>query len=110
MAETTAKLKGARMSAQKCRPVADIVRGLSVTKAVQLLSLSKNKAAFLIKGVIESAQANAENNFAMETETLKISSIYVDEGSVMKRFRARAKGRGNRILKKTCHITVNVSD
>lgn len=110
MAETAAKLRYARLSAQKARLVADQVRGLSVEKALQTLSFSPKKAAGLVKKVLESAIANAENNEGADIDELKVSAIYVDEGPTLKRIRPRAKGRADRILKRSCHITVKVSD
>jgi len=107
--EVASSLKHARMSAQKCRLVADQVRGLGVNQASNVLTFSTKKAARLIQQVLNSAIANAEHNEGLEIDDLKVSTIYVDEGATMKRFRARAKGRGNRILKRTCHITVKVS-
>lgn len=108
--EVAAKLKGARISAQKARLVADQVRGKGVEDALGLLSYSNKKAAHIIKKILDSAIANAENNEGADVDELKISSIYVDEGMTMKRLRPRAKGRADRILKRTCHITVKVTD
>lgn len=108
--ETVAKLKYSRISAQKCRLVADQVRGLPVERALNLLAFSSKKAAAIIKKVLESAIANAEHNDGADIDELRVSTIYIDEGPTMKRFRARAKGRGNQILKRTCHITVKVAD
>ncbi len=108
--EVTAKLNGARISAQKVRLVADQVRGMPVEKAEQLLAFSPKKAAHLVKKVLLSAIANAEHNEGADIDELKISRITVDEGPTMKRGRARAKGRGTRILKRTSHITVTVAD
>ena len=108
--EVAAKLKGARISAQKARLVADQVRGKGVEDALDLLTYSNKKAAHIIKKVLDSAIANAENNEGADVDELKISSIYVDEGMTMKRLRARAKGRADRILKRSCHITVKVAD
>jgi large subunit ribosomal protein L22 len=104
-----AKLKYAKISAQKARLVADQVRGMPVDKALELLTFSTKKAAVLIQKVLKSAIANAEHNEGADIDELKISTIYVDEGAVHKRIRARAKGRAARILKRTCHITVMVS-
>ena len=106
--EVQAKLKFARISAQKCRLVADQIRGLPVEKAINLLTFSNKKAAVLIKDVLNSAVANAEHNDGMDVDSLFVSTVFVDEGPTMKRFEARAKGRGNRILKRTSHITVKV--
>jgi large subunit ribosomal protein L22 len=108
--ETTAKLRGVRLSAQKGRLIADQVRGLPVDKALNVLSFSPQKAASIIRKVLESAIANAENNNGADVDELKVSAIYVDEGPTMKRIRPRAKGRADRILKRTSHITVKVSD
>lgn len=108
--EVAAKLSHARISAQKARLVADQVRGLSAERASELLRFSTKKAATLIKKVLDSAIANAEHNEGADIDELKISRIFVDEGPTMKRYRARARGRGNQILKRTCHITVMVSD
>lgn len=108
--ETSAKLSNARISAQKCRLVADQIRGLNVAKAIDLLSFSTKKSARLVKKVLESAIANAEHNDGADVDELRVSSVYVNEGPAMKRMKARAKGRGNRILKRTCHITVKVSE
>jgi large subunit ribosomal protein L22 len=108
--EVQAKLKHARISAQKARLVADQIRGLPVERALNLLSFSNKKAAELIKGVLTSAIANAEHNDSMDIDELYVSTVHVDEGSAMKRFEARAKGRGNRILKRTSHVTVKVAE
>jgi len=106
----TAKLRGARISAQKVRLIADQVRGMPVEKAEQLLAFSTKKAARIMKKVLLSAIANAEHNDGADIDELSISSIMVDEGPTMKRGRARAKGRGTRILKRTSHITLTVAD
>lgn len=108
--QATAVLKGTRISAQKARLVADIVRGKAVDKALTLLAFTPRKAAVVIKKVLESAIANAEHNEGADIDLLKVQTIYVDEGPVLKRFTARAKGRGNRIMKPTCHITVTVGE
>jgi len=108
--QTNAKLKYARISPQKARLVADQVRGAEVEKALQLLAFSNKKAAGIVKKVLESAIANAEHNEGADIDELKVSAITVDEGPVYKRIQARAKGRANRILKRTSHITVTVSD
>ena len=108
--EVSAKLRGARISAQKARLVADEVRGKPVGEALNLLEFSKKKAAHLVRKLLNSAIANAENNEGADVDELRVSTIYVDEGLTMKRMRARAKGRGDRILKRTCHITVKVAD
>ncbi|MEW5891928.1 MAG: 50S ribosomal protein L22 [Pseudomonadota bacterium] len=106
----SAVLRGTRLSAQKARLVADLVRGKPVDKALNILTFTPNKGAGVIKKVLESAIANAEHNEGADIDTLKVATIYVDEGPVLKRFTARAKGRGNRITKPTCHITVTVGD
>lgn len=108
--ETVAKHRQANISAQKTRLVADQVRGMQVEKALNLLTFSKKKAAVLVKKVLESAIANAEHNDGADIDELKVSSIFVDEGPTLKRIRPRAKGRADRILKRTCNITVKVSD
>ncbi len=110
MMEAIAKHRFARTSAQKARLVADQVRGLPVDRALNLLAFSPKKAAELIKKVLESAVANAEHNEGADIDTLKVKTIMVDEGPSLKRIRARAKGRADRIVKRTAHITVVVSD
>ena len=106
--EAKALLRGARISPQKARLVADQVRGLPVGRALNLLKFSDKKAAQVIYKVLWSATANAENNDGADVDELTVSRIFVDEGTTMKRFHARAKGRGARILKRTSHITVVV--
>lgn len=108
--EVAAKLRGARLSAQKARLVADQVRGKAVAEALDILAFSPKKAAALIKKVLESAIANAEHNDGADVDELKVSTIFVDEGLTMKRIQPRAKGRADRICKRTCHITVKVAD
>lgn len=108
--EVAAKMRGARISAQKARLVADVIRGLPVEKALNELEFSDKKAAALVKKVLDSAIANAEHNEGADIDELRVSSVYVDEGMTMKRIRPRAKGRADRILKRSCHITVKVSD
>lgn len=108
--ETTAILRGVRLSAQKGRLVADQIRGLPIEKALNILAFSSKKGAAIIKKLLESAIANAEHNDGADIDELKISQILVDQGAVMKRTSARAKGRGNRISKPTCHIVLKVSD
>jgi large subunit ribosomal protein L22 len=108
--EVAAKLSGARLSAQKARLVADQIRGKHVEEALDLLTFSQKKGASLIKKVLESAIANAEQNEGADVDELKVSTVFVDEGVTMKRIRARAKGRADRIFKRTCHITVKVAD
>ena len=108
--EAKAILRTARISPQKARLVADQVRGLPAERAVNLLKFSDKKAAALIKKVVESAIANAENNQGADVDELKVKTIMVDEGPTLKRFMARAKGRGTRILKRTSHITEVVGE
>ena len=108
--EVSAKLKGAPISAQKARLVADQVRGRQIDEALDLLDFSPKKAARLIKKLLDSAIANAENNEGADVDELVISSVFVDEGRTMKRLRPRAKGRADRIFKRSCHITLQVSD
>ena len=105
-----ARLKGAKISAQKVRLVADQIRGKKVGEAVDILSFSTKKGAHLVKKLLESAIANAEHNEGADVDDLKVSKIHVDEGLTMKRIRPRAKGRADRILKRTCHITLAVAD
>ena len=108
--EVAAKLKHARISPQKCRLVADQVRGLPVERALEVLSFSSKKAAGMIKKVLESAIANAEHNEGADIDELKVNRVFVDEGPTYKRWQARAKGSVNHIFKRTSHITVTVAD
>jgi len=108
--ETRASLRGVRLSDQKGRLVADQIRGLPVDKALNVLSFSPKKGAGIIKKVLESAIANAEHNDGADIDELKVKTIYVEKGMVLKRFTARAKGRGNRIVKPTCHIFLTVGN
>ena len=108
--EVVARLKGARLSAQKARLVADQVRGRAVEEALELLTYSPKKGAVIIKKLLNSAIANAEHNEGADVDELKISTICVDEGITMKRIKPRAKGRADRILKRSCHITIMVAD
>lgn len=103
-------LKYAPISPQKCRLVANQIRGLRVEQALNILRFSRQRAANFIKKSLDSAIANAENNEGADVDELRISVIYVNEGPTLKRMHARAKGRGNRILKRTCHIAITVSD
>ena len=105
-----ARLKGAKISAQKARLVADQIRGKDVGEALNILSFSAKKGAHLVKELLESAIANAEHNEGADVDELKVAKIHVDEGLTMKRIRPRAKGRADRILKRTCHITLAVAD
>jgi large subunit ribosomal protein L22 len=106
--EAKAILRTSRISPQKARLVADQVRGMPVGRALEVLKFSTKKAAHIIYKVVFSATSNAENNVGADVDELKVSSIYVDEGPTYKRFHARAKGRGTRIIKRTSHITVVV--
>ncbi|GAB3545720.1 50S ribosomal protein L22 [Noviherbaspirillum agri] len=108
--ETKATLRGARLSAQKGRLVADLIRGKKVDQALNILAFSPKKGAVIIKQVLESAIANAEHNDGADIDELKVKTIYVEKGTVMKRFIARAKGRGDRFTKQTCHIYVTVGN
>ena len=108
--EVAAKLSRAQLSAQKARLVADQIRGRHVEDALEILTFSKKKGAKIIKKLLESAVANAEHNEGADVDELKVSTIYVDEGVTLKRLMPRAKGRADRILKRSCHITVQVSD
>lgn len=108
--EVSAKLNNAPLSAQKARLVGDQIRGLPVEKALDILAFSPKKAATIVKKILESAIANAEHNENADIDELKVSTVFIDEGMSLKRFRARAKGRANRILKRTCHITIKVAE
>ncbi len=108
--EVSAKLRGVRISPQKARLVCDQIRGLPVERALEVLMFSPKKGARIVKKVLESAIANAEHNEGADIDELRVSTIYVDQGPVYKRIQPRAKGRANRILKRTSHITVGVSD
>lgn len=108
--ETKAVLRGVRLSAQKGRLVADQIRGKAVDQALNILAFSPKKGAQIIRKVVESAIANAEHNDGADIDTLKVKNIHVEEGMTLKRFTARAKWRGNRIIKPTCHIYVSVGE
>ena len=108
--QTQAKLYGVRLSVQKGRLVADMIRGQSVEKALNILSFAPQKGARIIKKVLESAIANAEHNDGADVDELKVKTIYIDKADVLKRTSARAKGRGNVISKQSCHIHVVVGD
>lgn len=108
--EVAARLRNSRISPQKARLVADLVRGMPVGRALQVLEFSPKKAARIVKKVLDSAIANAEHNEGADIDELKVSRIFVDEGPTYKRIMPRAKGRANRIMKRTSHITVMVGD
>ncbi len=108
--EVKARLKGAKLSAQKARLVADQIRGKQVGDALNILNFSTKKGAHLVRKLLESAIANAEHNEGADVDELSVSRVFVDEGLTMKRIRPRAKGRADRILKRTCHITLAVAD
>lgn len=108
--EVTAKLKGAPLSAQKGRLVANMIRKMTVSNALNVLKFTPKKGADLMHKLLQSALANAENNNGADIDELIVSVIYVDEGTSLKRISPRAKGRANRITKRTCHITITVSD
>jgi large subunit ribosomal protein L22 len=110
MMDVTAQHKGARISAQKARLVADQIRGKRVDEAMNILAYSPKKGADLVKKVLDSAIANAEHNNGLDVDELIVSTIFVDEGMTMKRIKPRAKGRADRILKRSCHITVKVAE
>lgn len=108
--ETTAIIRGVHISAQKTRLVADLIRGQKVGRALEILTFSPKKAAAILKKAVESAIANAEHNDGADIDELKVKTIYVEQGTTLKRFTARAKGRGNRISKPTCHVYVTVGE
>ena len=108
--ETMAKLRGVHLSAQKGRLVADMIRGQPVDRALNILAFTPKKGAAIIKKLLESAVANAEHNDGADIDALKVKSVLVERGAFLRRFAARAKGRGNRVLKHTCNIYVTVGD
>ena len=108
--ETKAILRGVRLSAQKGRLVADLIRGKPVDQAINILTFNPKRGATIIRKVLESAIANAEHNDGADIDALKVKLIHVERGMFLKRFQARAKGRGNRVLKHTCHIYITVGD
>lgn len=108
--ETSAILRNAPLSAQKGRLIANLIRSMAVEEALSVLNYTSKKGAKLFKKLLESAIANAENNDGADIDELSVSTVYVNEAATLKRMRPRAKGRGNRILKRTCHITIKVSD
>jgi large subunit ribosomal protein L22 len=108
--QVTSSLKNAPISAQKSRLVADMIRNRDLNSALNILRFTSKKAAQLILKILHSAAANAENNEGADVDALRVSAIYVDEATTLKRTSARAKGRANRISKRRCHITIKVSD
>jgi large subunit ribosomal protein L22 len=108
--ETKAILRGAHLSAQKGRLVADLVRGKKVDQAINILAFSPKAGAAMIKKLLESAIANAEHNDGADIDTLKVKTIHVERGAFARRFHARAKGRGTRVLRHSCHIYLTVGD
>jgi len=108
--DTTAKLRGVRLSVQKGRLVADLIRGKTVENALNILQFSPKRGAVIIRKVLESAIANAEHNAGADIDELRVTGIMVEKGTVLKRFMPRAKGRGVKILKPTCHIFLTVGD
>jgi large subunit ribosomal protein L22 len=108
--DTKAILRGARLSAQKGRLVADMIRGKPVDQAINILAYTPKKGAGIVRKVLESAIANAEHNDGADIDALKVKTIHVERGMFLKRFQARAKGRGNRVTKQTCHIFITVGD
>ena len=110
MMETKASLRGARLSAQKGRLVADLIRGKPVDQAMNILAYTPKKGAAIVRKLLESAIANAEHNDGADIDSLKVKIIHVERGTFLKRFQARAKGRGNRVIKHSCHIFITVGD
>lgn len=110
MTEVAARLRHQRISAQKVRLVADLIRGLEVEKAINILTYTPKKAARLMLKVLNSAIANAEHNNGVDIDELRVSTIFIDEGVTLKRTKTRAKGRADRMLKRSCHITLKVSE
>jgi large subunit ribosomal protein L22 len=108
--QTRAILRGARLSAQKGRLVADLIRGKPVDQAINLLAFSPKKGASLVRKLLESAIANAEHNDGADIDALKVKNVSVERGTILKRFHARAKGRGTRVQKHSCHIYLTVGD
>ena len=108
--ETRAILRGARISAQKGRLVADLIRGKPVDQAMSILGFTPKKGAGILRKLLESAIANAEHNDGADIDALKVKTIHVERGSFQRRFHARAKGRGTRVLRHSCHIYLTVGD
>lgn len=107
---TQATLRGTHISPQKMRLMADLIRGLPVDRALNILSFSDKKAAPIMKKVLESAMANAEHNDGADIDALKVTAVWVNQGQVMKRLKPRARGRADRILKRTSHVTISVAE
>jgi len=110
MSETRAILRGVRLSVDKGRLVADLIRGKKVDQALDILNFTQKRGALIVRKVLESAIANAEHNDGADIDDLLVKTIYVEQGASLKRFTARAKGRGNRIVKPTCHVYVTVGN
>jgi large subunit ribosomal protein L22 len=108
--QVSSTLRNARISPQKCRLVADAVRGAPVGKALQILSFMPKKGARIVKKVLEAAVANAEHNHGADIDELKVAKIMVNEAPTLRRYAARAKGRGTRLTKRNSHITIQVAD
>ena len=108
--QVAATLRYARISPQKCRLMADAIRGKNVDDALKTLAFTPKKSARIVKKVLESAIANAEHNHGADIDELKVSMIQVDEAPTFRRYQPRAKGRSNRIIKRNSHITVQVAD
>ena len=108
--ETRSIVRGVRLSADKGRLVADMIRGKKVDQAINILTFTPKKAAGIIRKALESAIANAEHNDGADVDELKVRRIYVEQGATLKRFGARAKGRGARIIKPTCHVYLTVGN
>ncbi len=108
--QVSARLRYARISPQKARLVVDQIRGLPVDRALNVLAFSNKKGAAIVKKVLMSAIANAENNEGADVDELRVATVFVDQGPTMKRVSARAKGRADRIIKRTSHVTVTVAD
>ena len=108
--EVAAKLKFTRLSPQKCRLVCDQIRGLPIDRALDILKFSQKRVAAVLKKLLDSAIANAEHNYGLDIDELKVAKVFADQGPTYKRMQARAKGRGTRLLRPTCHVTVILSD
>ena len=108
--KVTSTLRYARISPQKTRLIIDMIRGSDVLQAMKLVQFLPQKAAKIVRKILDSAVANAENNFGLDIDDLKVTKAFVNEAPTLKRFRARARGRGTRILKRNSHITIEISD